>query len=112
MQCLEQYIWILSDKQLETLKHGQKDIYVMSGQEYHYKMKNKSNTVTFELGICDNSLNIYTGFSLDINGLSSSSTVSGKFSIAVEELKWVSNGWDINRLSKGQSEDIYFFESA
>eukprot|EP01083_Nonionella_stella_P231650 817869_1 len=101
MQCLEQYIWILSDKQLETLKHGQKDIYVMSGQEYHYKMKNNNNAVTFELGIRDMSSDMNTGFMLQINGLSSSSRVSGKFSIAVDELKWVKNGWPFNDLSKG-----------
>eukprot|EP01083_Nonionella_stella_P162944 535372_1 len=43
IHCLEQYIWILSEQQLETLKYGQKDIFVMSGQEHHYKMKNKNN---------------------------------------------------------------------
>eukprot|EP01083_Nonionella_stella_P012614 35736_1 len=112
MQCLEQYIWFLSEKQLEKLKHGQKDIFVMSGQEYHYKMKNNNNAVTFELGIVDYSSHTKTGFMLKINDLSSSSTVSGMFSIAVDELKWVSNGWTFNRLSKGQSENIYFFESA
>eukprot|EP01083_Nonionella_stella_P293932 999460_1 len=84
----------------------------MSGQERHYKMKNKNNAVTFELGICDNSLNIYTGFELAINDLSSSSRVSGMFSIAVDELKWVNNGWNVKSLSKGQSKRIQIFESA
>eukprot|EP01083_Nonionella_stella_P276684 940258_1 len=82
----------------------------MSGQQYHYKMKNENNTVTFELGIADNGSS--TGFELHINDLSSSSRVSAMFSIAVDELKWVSNGWSSSRLSKGQSKRIYFFESA
>eukprot|EP01083_Nonionella_stella_P006143 17816_1 len=84
----------------------------MSGQEYHYKMKSKNNAVTFELGICDNSSDMNTGFQLKINDLSSSSTVSGVFSIAVDELKWVNNGWPFNTLSKGQSKRIQIFESA
>eukprot|EP01083_Nonionella_stella_P075279 204577_1 len=45
IQGLEQYIWILSEKQLDKLKHGQKYAWVMSGHEYHYKMMNKNNTV-------------------------------------------------------------------
>eukprot|EP01083_Nonionella_stella_P306032 1070038_1 len=78
----------------------------MSGQQYRY------GGVTFDLGICDASSNIYTGFKLKIKGLSSHSIVSGRFSIAVDELKWVSNGWNFDDLSKGQSENISFFESA
>eukprot|EP01083_Nonionella_stella_P174785 606912_1 len=82
----------------------------MSGQEHHYKMKN--GTITFELRIRDISSALCTGFRLKINDLSSSSTVSGMFSIAVDELKWVSNGWSFDDLSEGQSENICFFESA
>eukprot|EP01083_Nonionella_stella_P017464 48872_1 len=83
----------------------------MSGQEHHYKMKNTNNTIAFELGIRDESSHLYTGFKLQINGLSSSSRVRGMFSIAVDELKWVKNGWNFD-LSKGQRENISFFESA
>ena len=99
------------DEKLEKLKCGQKDIYVMAEQEYHYKMANTNNTVIFDLSIIDQSSNKYTGFTLKVKDLSSCSTVSGVFSIAVDELKWVSNGWTFNNLSKGQSESIYFFES-
>eukprot|EP01083_Nonionella_stella_P052937 140278_1 len=84
----------------------------MSEQEYHYKMKNNNNAVTFELGIRNNASDMYTLFKLKINDLSSASRVRGMFSIAVDELKWVSNGWSFDDLSERQSYPIYFFESA
>eukprot|EP01083_Nonionella_stella_P299938 1021474_1 len=77
----------------------------MSGQQYRCK------GVIFDLGICDMSSGIYTGFQLQIKGLSSRSRVSGRSSIAVDELKWVSNGRMFTRLSAGQSKNILFFES-
>eukprot|EP01083_Nonionella_stella_P147061 463429_1 len=77
----------------------------MSGQQY------RCEGVTFDLGICDQSSNISTAFKLQIKGLSSRSRVSGRFSIAVDELKWVTNGRRFNRLSTGQSYPIRVFES-
>eukprot|EP01083_Nonionella_stella_P301691 1036398_1 len=59
VECLEQYIWILTDEQLQKLKYGQKDAFVRSEQQ-HYKMKNTNNKVRFDLGILDQSSNIYT----------------------------------------------------
>eukprot|EP01083_Nonionella_stella_P021275 59014_1 len=84
----------------------------MAEQQYHYKMKTTNNRVEFDLGIRDKSLGIYTGFMLEIQDLSSYSTVSGMFSIAVDELKWVSNGWTFTNLSQGQSHRPFIFESA
>eukprot|EP01083_Nonionella_stella_P168710 570454_1 len=62
IECLEQHIWILTDEELQNLKYGQKDVIVWSEQQYHYKMKNTNNRVTFDLGIYDMSSDIYTAF--------------------------------------------------
>eukprot|EP01083_Nonionella_stella_P021274 59013_1 len=83
----------------------------MAEQQYHYKMKNTNNRVTFDFGISNDS-DGYTGFVLRIKALSSSSTVRGMFSIAVDELKWVTNGWTFTNLSQGQSRRPFIFESA
>eukprot|EP01083_Nonionella_stella_P115346 341869_1 len=77
----------------------------MSGQKYRYE------GVTFGLGIRDRSSDIYTSFKLQIKGLSSRSRASGKFSIAVDEMKWVRNETVFNMLSAGQSRNMSLFES-
>eukprot|EP01083_Nonionella_stella_P082752 228487_1 len=113
IECLEEYIWILTEKQLEKLKCGQKDVYIMTGEQpgYQYKMKDTHNRVTFDMGIRDNASNIYTGFTLRIKELSGSSTVSGMFSIAVEELKWAKNGIHFSNLEEENVNGYFFFKS-
>eukprot|EP01083_Nonionella_stella_P285003 970160_1 len=82
----------------------------MAEQQYHYKMKNTNNRVTFDFGISNDS-DGYTGFVLRIKALSSSSTVSGMFSIAVDELKRMKNGTPFTNLAEGQRKCVFFFES-
>ncbi len=40
----------------------------------------------------------------------STGCVSGKYSVAVDEFRWFTNGWTLSKLSQGQYNQIYFFE--
>eukprot|EP01083_Nonionella_stella_P159197 519078_1 len=93
VECMHQYIWMLTKEQFDRLKSGQKGVFVMSG-DYNFR-----NTVVFELGIRDRTSDEHTSFKLRIKD-SQTSTVSVMFSIAVDELKWLSNGWKFNDLKR------------
>eukprot|EP01083_Nonionella_stella_P068608 182337_1 len=81
---LKEFIWVLFNEQIDDLKNGEKDRYVMS-EQYCDKSRNGSN-VTFQMGIRNESSNEYTGFMLKIS--ESSKALCGTFSIAINELNW------------------------
>eukprot|EP01083_Nonionella_stella_P317489 1156327_1 len=97
---LREFIWVLANEQIDDLKDGEKDTYVMS-EQYYDKSYNGSN-VTFQMGIRNESSNEYTGFMLKIR--ESSEALRGVISIAINELNWMVNRWDLNNLSQGQEE--------
>merc|ERR1712154_428585 len=102
-----EFIWLLSDAQFKEFKYGEKDKFVMSdNQQYIYKASGFKTIFSF--GVRRHSSSKYTGFRLEIQ--SSPKRISGCFNIAVDEAKWLSNGWEFSDLAKGQSKNIFFFE--
>ena len=99
---MEQHIWILNENQFKELKTGKIDKYIDNQIPMRYK-----DIFTFNISI-RRVANGFTGFRFGIKR-SNKSSLSGNYSIMIDEIGFVTNKWPFRRLQQGAFTGNFLF---
>ena len=101
---MEEYFWILSDRELKKLKKSKADE-IIYREPMTYAMgqcNNSQDVIRFDIGICRRANGTqFAGYCIDIT--KASSVLNAYWSICVDETNWMANGEKETYLGQGAS---------
>eukprot|EP01084_Bolivina_argentea_P117984 209423_1 len=104
----QQFIWILDNEKIRRLETELKGKWIRSEDDFYYA-SSENVKVKLKFGIRKESSDNYTRFAAFFERLSAE-TVSGTFSVAVDEFRWFKNGCSFGNLSQGQYKSVHLFK--
>ena len=106
---MEEYLWIIADEELEKFKALNAGHPMWSEEEYLFRGSD-GGTVRFRMCVDRKaSGSQFAGFGFEIKSTSYSS-VGGRFSVNVDEVKWHYNAYRFNGLGDGGCKGTFAFE--